>query len=464
MTARFDSIRQVYFLGIGGIGMSALARYFLESGRKVAGYDRTSTPLTLELEREGMMIHYEDAIEKIPESFLDENEKARTLIVMTPAIPSGHTELNLFKEKGYDLLKRSEVLGVITGSVPTMAVAGTHGKTTTSTMLAHILCTAGRNCTAFLGGISSNYGSNLILGHPNEKDHEVVVEADEFDRSFLTLHPAAAIVTSMDADHLDIYGSAEEMNRTYHRFIAQVVPDGLLLVRHGLQVGQHSARQLTYAIDGSDADYRAERIRIEDGRYVFDLVTPGYVLKGMRIGLPGRHNVENAVAASAMALERGVDMVSLKDALDGFKGVQRRFDVVVETDQTVYIDDYAHHPEEIRAVITSARELYPGRRLAVVFQPHLYSRTRDFAAGFAEALSLADEVYLLDIYPARELPIEGVDSQLILRSVTCLQKRVVSREEILSMITDTAPQVLMTLGAGDIDQLINPIQNLLKKA
>lgn len=462
MSARFENIRQVYFLGIGGIGMSALARYFMASGKQVAGYDRTSTPLTVELEREGMVIHYEDAIDKIPAVFLDVNAKGQTLVVITPAIPSGHTELVYFNEHGYELLKRSEVLGLITAGLPTMAVAGTHGKTTTSTMLAHILCSAGRNCTAFLGGISSNYGSNLILGHPNNSNHEVVVEADEFDRSFLTLHPEAAIVTSMDADHLDIYGSQDEMKRTYHRFVSQVLQDGLLLVRHGLQVGEHVARMLTYSIEGTDADYRAEHIRIEEGHYIFDLVTPGYVIEDLRIGLPGRHNVENAVAASAMALERGVDTVSLKKALAGFRGVQRRFDVLIKTKDTVYIDDYAHHPEEIRAVINSARELYPDKRITVVFQPHLYSRTRDFATGFSESLSLADEVCMLDIYPAREQPIPGVDSDLILQSVTCDTKRLVTREEILSLISANRPQVLMTLGAGDIDQLIQPICNLLK--
>jgi len=463
MNARFDNISQVYFLGIGGIGMSALARYFMASGKIVAGYDRTSTPLTLGLEREGMKIHYEDSLEKIPASILDERQLNSTLIVVTPAIPSGHAELNWFKERGYDLLKRSEVLGLITGDVPTMAVAGTHGKTTTSTILAHILRIAGRNCTAFLGGISANYGSNLVLGVPSRANHEIVVEADEFDRSFLTLHPEAAIVTSMDADHLDIYGSADEMQRTYRRFASQVSPDGLLLVRRGLDIGQTSARQLSYSIENDDSDYRADRIRVEDGMYIFDLVTPGFVVQGLRLGLPGRHNVENAVAASALALERGVDMVSLKEALSGFRGVQRRFDVIVRTENTTYIDDYAHHPEEIRAVITSARELYPGKHISVVFQPHLYSRTRDFADGFAEALSLADAVYLMDIYPARELPIPGVDSLLILKSISCAEKKLLSREELLSTIASNTPQVLMTLGAGDIDQLIIPIQKILEK-
>ncbi len=463
MNARFDNISQVYFLGIGGIGMSALARYFMASGKIVAGYDRTSTPLTLGLEREGMKIHYEDSLEKIPASILDERQLNSTLIVVTPAIPSGHAELNWFKERGYDLLKRSEVLGLITGDVPTMAVAGTHGKTTTSTILAHILRIAGRNCTAFLGGISANYGSNLVLGVPSRANHEIVVEADEFDRSFLTLHPEAAIVTSMDADHLDIYGSADEMQRTYRRFASQVSPDGLLLVRRGLDIGQTSARQLSYSIENDDSDYRADRIRVEEGMYIFDLVTPGFVVQGLRLGLPGRHNVENAVAASALALERGVDMVSLKEALSGFRGVQRRFDVIVRTENTTYIDDYAHHPEEIRAVITSARELYPGKHISVVFQPHLYSRTRDFADGFAEALSLADAVYLMDIYPARELPIPGVDSLLILKSISCAEKKLLSREELLSTIASNTPQVLMTLGAGDIDQLIIPIQKILEK-
>lgn len=463
MNNRFDNITQVYFLGIGGIGMSALARYFLSSGKKVAGYDRTSTPLTQGLEREGMLIHYEDSVDKIPASMRDLEQRNSTLIVITPAIPSGHSELDWFKQSGYDLLKRSEVLGVITRKVPTMAVAGTHGKTTTSTILAHVLRVAGRNCTAFLGGISANYRNNLVLGDPRRSDHEIVVEADEFDRSFLTLHPEAAIVTSMDPDHLDIYGSADEMMRTYRQFASQVSENGLLLIRQGLEVAAPHARQLTYSIENDDSDYRACRIRIDDGMYCFDLVTPGYVIEELRLGLPGRHNVENAVAASALALERGVDITSLKEALSGFRGVHRRFDVLVKTANSVYIDDYAHHPEELRAAIHSARELYPGKRITAVFQPHLFSRTRDFSEAFARALSLADVVYLLDIYPARELPIPGVDSNLILQSISCTEKKLLSREELLSTISTDSPQVLMTLGAGDIDQLVIPIQQILEK-
>jgi UDP-N-acetylmuramate--alanine ligase len=458
----WEQTEQVFFLGIGGIGMSALARYFLAAGKKVAGYDRTSTPLTDSLRAEGMEIHFEDNLERIPPAFLDPQKKANTIIVLTPAIPASHSELNYFRDHDFQILKRSQVLGLLTSGQTTYGVAGTHGKTTTSSILAHSLHTAGRNCTAFLGGISVNFGSNLLLGKPNAAQHEIVVEADEFDRSFLTLFPAAAIITSMDADHLDIYGSKEDMQQTYRDFAAQV--QDFIVVKHGLQPGNTKARQITYSITDKHADYRGEKISVTDGRYRFDLVTPGYVIEGLTLGLPGRHNVENAVAASALALECGVDMLSIKDALAGYTGVQRRFEYHVRTASTVYIDDYAHHPEELSAAILSARELYPGKKIAAAFQPHLFTRTRDFADGFAESLSLLDTLYLLDIYPAREEPIPGVDSKMILDKITLSDKQIVSKEQLIQSLRQRKPEVFLTLGAGDIDQLVQPVKKLLETA
>ena len=460
----WEHITHVYFLGIGGIGMSALARFFLAAGKKVSGYDRTSTPLTDDLKKEGMHIHFEDNVEMIPLPYRQISAKDQTLIVLTPAIPSNHSELNFFRSNDYTIMKRSAVLGFITDKQTTYGVAGTHGKTTTSSILSHILHTAGRNCTAFLGGISVNFKSNLLLGKPSLPDHEIVVEADEFDRSFLTLYPSAAIITSMDADHLDIYGNKDEMQESYRMFASQVKPEGFIIHKSGLEVGQTPARKITYSIESRKADYQGANIAVANGWYTFNLVTPGYVIDGLTLGLPGRHNIENAVAASALALETGVDIVSLKDALASYAGVQRRFEVHVRTHEIIYIDDYAHHPEELRAAISSARELYPNHKITVAFQPHLFSRTRDFADGFAESLSLADTLYLLDIYPARELPIPGIDAGIIFDKVSITDKHLVSKEELVNRLRKTKPEVLMTLGAGDIDQLILPIKTILEKA
>lgn len=463
-TINWKNIDYVYFLGIGGIGMSALARYFHAEGKKVAGYDRTSTPLTDALRAEGMELHFDDDISRIPDFVRDPANKNNVVIVLTPAVPQQHSELVYFRTNGYAILKRSQVLGLLTGNQITYGVAGTHGKTTTSSILAYILHVARRNCSAFLGGISVNLGSNLLLGDPSKPDHEIVVEADEFDRSFLTLYPEAAIITSMDADHLDIYGDRDQMQQTYRAFAEQVRPSGFILHKHGLDVGKTPARKLTYSINSSQADYRGTHISVKDGRYVFDLVTPGYVIEGLTLGLPGRHNVENAVAAAGLALERGVDMLSVKEALAGYRGVQRRFEYRVHTSDVVYIDDYAHHPEELSAAILSARELYPTKKLAVAFQPHLFTRTRDFVDGFAASLSLADTLYLLDIYPARELPIPGVDSGIIFDKVTISDKHRISKEGLIQALRAHRPEVFMTLGAGDIDQLVEPIQKLLEQA
>jgi len=361
------------------------------------------------------------------------------------------------------VLKRSQVLGLITEGQTTYGVAGTHGKTTTSSILAHILSVAGRNVSAFLGGISVNLNSNLLNGRPDQADHEIVVEADEFDRSFLTLYPAAAIITSMDPDHLDIYGSMEEMHKNYRLFASQVDASGLLIVKSGLDIGSTSAKQIRYSLTDGDADYRGVNVVVHDGRYVFDLITPGYTIEGLTLGLPGRHNVENAVAAAALALETGTDIASLQLGLSSYKGVQRRFEYHIQSAETVYIDDYAHHPEELRAAILSARELFPGKKITGIFQPHLYSRTRDFADGFAEVLSLLDRCYLLAIYPAREEPIPGVDAAIIYNRMTVQERFLISRDELFAEIRAQKPEVLLTLGAGDIDQLVLPIKKMLQE-
>jgi UDP-N-acetylmuramate--alanine ligase len=463
MAMNWQSVKQVYFLGIGGIGMSAIARYFLASGKKVAGYDKTSTPLTDALQREGVQISFEDHIDAIPQAFKAGNAVDDTLVVLTPAVPAQHTGLNYFREHNYTVLKRSQVLGLITEGQTTYGVAGTHGKTTTSSILAHILSVAGRNVSAFLGGISVNLNSNLLNGRPDQADHEIVVEADEFDRSFLTLYPAAAIITSMDPDHLDIYGSMEEMHKNYRLFASQVDASGLLIVKSGLDIGSTSAKQIRYSLTDGDADYRGVNVVVHDGRYVFDLITPGYTIEGLTLGLPGRHNVENAVAAAALALETGTDIASLQLGLSSYKGVQRRFEYHIQSAETVYIDDYAHHPEELRAAILSARELFPGKKITGIFQPHLYSRTRDFADGFAEVLSLLDRCYLLAIYPAREEPIPGVDAAIIYNRMTVQERFLISRDELFAEIRAQKPEVLLTLGAGDIDQLVLPIKKMLQE-
>lgn len=453
--------QRVYFLGAGGIGMSALARYFKACGMEVAGYDRTSTPLTDELRKEGIAIHFLDDINEIPADFKKLELKDSTLVVLTPAVPKDHAELNYFLQQGFTVMKRSEVLGLITTGVKTFAVAGTHGKTTTSSILAHILRYAGKNVTAFLGGIAVNYQSNYLEGNPANDDHCIVVEADEFDRSFLTLFPSMAVITSMDPDHLDIYGDASAMRKTYHQFASQV--SDLLLLHFQLEDPVTDAKILHYGID-KKLPYHAQHIQVVDGRYQFDLVTPGYTLKGLTLGLPGRHNIENAVGASAIALENGVDPGTLAEALADYKGVQRRFEVCVHNQQVVYIDDYAHHPAELKAAILSAKELFPGKKITGIFQPHLFTRTRDFADGFAESLDLLDCVYLMDIYPARELPLTGITSATIMERMRSKVVEIVSPEVLIQKLRADKPEVLMTLGAGDIDKLVQPITRLLTTA
>lgn len=436
--------------------MSALARWFRHSGCQVAGYDRTATPLTAQLESEAIAVHYDDDAARIPAAF---RQPAGTLVVYTPAVPPDHRELGFFRTNGFEVLKRSQVLGRLTHDLFTVGVAGTHGKTTTSSMVAHLFTAAGRNCTAFLGGITQNYGTNLLLGRNDTDEPPVMVaEADEYDRSFLTLHPDIAVVTSMDADHLDIYGSHGEILKSFRDYVAQVKEGGILIAKKGLPLPPPAhVRACTYA-QGEQADFWSGNIRIEAPYFVFDLHTPTGIIRDLRIQVPGFHNVENATAAAAVALQLGLDENSIRQGLETCRGVKRRFEYIYRDESTVYIDDYAHHPAEVAAFLQSVRALYPGRRITAVFQPHLFSRTRDFAGDFARSLSLADEVILLEIYPAREEPISGVSSEMIFENISAPAKRICRKSELMAALSHSRPDVLLTIGAGDIDTYIEPIR------
>lgn len=452
----------VYFLGIGGIGMSALARYFNSQGKHVLGYDRTSTALTTELQVEGIPIHFDDSALEIPH-IVRLTDKSKVLVVYTPAIPGDSYELNWFLEHGYTMKKRSEVLGIITESSDTIAVAGTHGKTTTSSLVAHILQHSGMGCNAFLGGIAANYNSNLLL---DPKARWTVVEADEFDRSFLTLSPQLTGITSMDADHLDIYGSHSYMLESFNLFAQKVRNGGEVIYKSGLPLETEKLMQAkvsTYTINDS-ADFRARDIRVEDGRYLFTFQSPGIKLENLELGLAGRHNIENATLACALALQAGADPECLPVALASFKGVRRRFEYVIRTPELVLIDDYAHHPEELRACIMSARELYPDKKITGVFQPHLFSRTRDFADEFAKSLELLDQIILLPIYPAREKPIEGIHSQMLLDKISGRAKSLVEKSELLAELRRNPQEVVLMLGAGDIDAMVSTVAYDMKPA
>ncbi len=445
-------MKNVYFIGIGGIGMSAIARYYNYKGLKVSGYDKTPSDLTRALEAEGIEVHYEDDIRHIP------TDVAQTLVVYTPAIPKDMGELVYVQEKGYRVIKRSRMLGEIAQGQQCLAVAGTHGKTTTSTLLAHIFEDSGEGCSAFLGGISKNHDTNLLVS----SNPVIVAEADEFDRSFLQLFPSIAVITSMDADHLDIYSDVQHIYEAFRAFASQV--SGTLIAKLGLPVGpEHtSAKVLRYSYNDPAADFHASDIAVDEcGYFTFDLNWPGGVVKGCRVGIPGWINVENAVAASAIALSYGLDPEKVREALGTFAGVKRRFDIHVNRPGCAYIDDYAHHPKEIAAAISSIRDMFPGRKLTAVFQPHLYTRTRDFAPEFAEALSEADKVIMLDIYPAREEPIPGVSSSLIFDSVTAGEKVLMPKEELMQYLENEPIDVLITFGAGNIDRFIGPITDLL---
>ena len=441
--------RHIYFIGIGGIGMSAIARYYNAKGYKVSGYDKTPSPLTLALEEEGIDVHYEDNIAYVPQDI------ESTLVVYTPAIPKDMGELVHVQEKGYRVIKRSKMLGEISRGQRCMAVAGTHGKTTTSTLVSHLFMASGEGCSAFLGGISKNYNSNLLISG----NDVVVAEADEFDRSFLQLFPEIAVITSMDADHLDIYGDEAHIVEAFKAFASQV--SGTVIARHGLDitVKDTAAKVMTYSFGDPDADFWAEPLE----RGHFNLHWPGGVIEDCVVGIPGWVNVENATAAAAIALTYGLEPAAIKEALASFAGVKRRFDMQVKTEKCVYIDDYAHHPREISAALSSIRESYPDMKMTAVFQPHLYTRTRDFAPEFAQALSGADKLILLDIYPAREEPIPGVTSEIIFNDVTAPEKVLLKRAELMDYLKDEPVELLVTIGAGDIDRFVGPIGELLKE-
>ncbi|WP_348822742.1 UDP-N-acetylmuramate--L-alanine ligase [Flavobacterium aestuarii] len=442
-----NQIQNVYFIGIGGIGMSALARYFKAIGKQVSGYDKTPSILTNELIESGIDIHFEDNISLIPADYYVEN----TLVIITPAVPVHHSEWNFFLERQYQVKKRAEVLGIITKDTFCFAVAGTHGKTTTSSILGHILYESGADVTAFIGGIVENYDSNLI---GNGKT-VTVVEADEFDRSFLHLHPDIACITSMDADHLDIYGTSDAIEASFVEFADKIKDKKKLFITNELPI-----EGVVCAVNDT-AVFQAHNIRIQDSSYVFDVKTPNEVIKDLRFGLPGKHNLMNALMALAMAVTYGTPTDVIARALGSFKGIRRRFSYQIKEQDLVYIDDYAHHPTEINAVHQAVRELYPGRKVLAVFQPHLFSRTKDFADNFAKSLSAFDEVLLMEIYPARELPMEGVNSQWLMDKMTNKHKRIVSKEDLISEILANNAAVIVTIGAGDIGEMVPSIKKAL---
>ena len=433
--------------------MSGLARYFKKRGCVVCGYDKTITPLTSAMRNEGISVVYQDEEDNLKVSFLENDPE--TLIIYTPAIPKDSKILNYFRSGGFSLKKRSEVLGIISKGMYTIAVAGTHGKTTTSSIIAHVLKDSGYDCSAFLGGIATNYDSNVLFGDNNT----MVVEADEFDRSFLTLYPDVAIVTSMDADHLDIYGDRSHLVESFRQFVSQIKEGGRLIFKKGLDLSggkTYSANVL--------ADIQAVNVKVQNGSFYFDFKNENIVIENVQLGLPGLHNIENAVAAIEVALHLGIDPEKIKKALAGFLGVKRRFEYILKDKKHIYIDDYAHHPEELRACIQAVKTLYPDKKLTTIFQPHLFTRTRDFAEGFSEVLSMTDELIMLDIYPARELPIEGVSSAMILDKVSIEAKQILSKEQTLDYIRAQKPELLLTVGAGDIDTLIIPLKEILTNA
>ena len=452
-------IKAVYFIGAGGIGMSALVRYFLSKGKKVGGYDRTPSELTEKLIKEGALIHYEDNICSIPADF---KAKESTLIVYTPAIPASHTEFTWFRDNGFSIQKRSQVLGMLTRSGKGLCVAGTHGKTTTSTMAAHLLHQSHVECNAFLGGISKNYGTNLLL---SDKSEYVVIEADEFDRSFHWLTPFATVITATDADHLDIYGTKEAYLESFSHYTSLIQPGGALIMREGIELDPQLQEGVTlYTYSRESGDFHAENVRIGNGEIFFDYISPLGNIKDIQLGVPVAINIENGIAAMALAQLSGVDNDEIKQAMATFRGVDRRFDFKIKNDKVVFLSDYAHHPEEIKQSILSMRALYNDKKLTAVFQPHLYTRTRDFYQEFADSLSLLDEVILTEIYPARELPIEGVSSQLIYDHLRPgIEKCICRKEDIIQVLKEKKIEVLITLGAGDIDNYVPQICDLLNK-
>ena len=451
------TIKSVYFIGAGGIGMSALVRFFLSKGKEVSGYDRTPTELTERLNQEGASIHYEDNVKLIPQNFMD---KETTLIVYTPAVPDSHTELTFFREHGFNIMKRSQVLGMLTKTGKGLCVAGTHGKTTTSTMAAHLLHQSHVGCNAFLGGISKNYDTNLLL---SDSSDYIVIEADEFDRSFHWLTPYASVITATDADHLDIYGTKEAYLESFQHYTTLIQPGGALILHEGLELQpklQEGVRQYTYSKDSGD--FHAANIRIGGGEIFFDLVSPFGNIQDIQLGVPVLINIENGIAAMALAQLSGANAEEIKHGMASFKGVDRRFDFKIKNDRIAFLSDYAHHPEEIRQSILSLRALYPDKKLTAIFQPHLYSRTADFYKEFADSLSLLDEVILTEIYPAREKPIPGVTSKLIYDNLRPgIEKSICRKEDLLRLLPQKSLDVLIVLGAGDLNDYVPQITDIL---
>ncbi|MBQ8736997.1 MAG: UDP-N-acetylmuramate--L-alanine ligase [Bacteroidaceae bacterium] len=454
-----NKIESVYFVGAGGIGMSALLRYFLSEGYNVGGYDKTPTQLTNKLMEEGAQIHFEESVALIPDCF---KEKDSTLVVFTPAIPEDHEELVYFREKGFDIRKRAEVLGLLTDSHKGICVAGTHGKTTTSTMVAHLLNQSHLKCNAFLGGISKNYGTNYLL---SEKREYVVIEADEFDRSFHWLNPYMSVITSTDPDHLDIYGTKEAYLESFRKYSSLIRPGGALIVHKGLEMTVDVQKGVkVYEYSRTEGDYHASEIRIGNGEIIFDFVYPSGVVENVKLGVPVSINIDNAVAAMALAQLCGATDEELRAGMDSFRGVDRRFDFKIKNDRIVFLSDYAHHPHEIEQSIKSVKELYEGKKIAAIFQPHLYTRTRDFYKEFAKSLSLLDVVYLLDIYPAREEPIPGVSSEIIYDNLRAdMEKHLISKSDVEKCVAEGDFDVLLSLGAGDIENYVPKIVDILSK-
>lgn len=453
-----NTLKAVYFVGAGGIGMSALVRYFLSKGKAVGGYDRTASALTEKLRQEGADIHYEDNVALIPEVFLNQET---TLIVYTPAIPAEHKELTYFREHNFEIQKRAQVLGMITQTERGLCVAGTHGKTTTSTMAAFLLDNSHVKCNAFLGGISKNYGTNLLV---SDQSDFVVIEADEFDRSFHWLTPYATVITATDSDHLDIYGTHEAYLESFRKYTSLIRPDGYLIIKKGIDLQPDVKEGVTvYTYSDKEGDFHAENIRIGNGEIFFDFISPLGNIKDVQLGVPVYVNIENGIAAMALAQIGGATAEEIKAAMPQFKGVDRRFDFKLKNDHIVFLSDYAHHPAEIKQSVSSLRMLYPDKKLTAIFQPHLYTRTRDFYKDFADSLSLLDEVILLDIYPARELPIEGVTSKLIYDNLRPgIEKTMCHKEDLIELLKTKKIEVLITLGAGDVDNYVTPIYELLK--
>lgn len=453
-----NTLKAVYFVGAGGIGMSALVRYFLSKGKAVGGYDRTASALTEKLRQEGADIHYEDNVALIPEVFLNPET---TLIVYTPAIPAEHKELTYFREHNFEIQKRAQVLGMITQTERGLCVAGTHGKTTTSTMAAFLLDNSHVKCNAFLGGISKNYGTNLLV---SDQSDFVVIEADEFDRSFHWLTPYATVITATDSDHLDIYGTHEAYLESFRKYTSLIRPDGFLIIKKGIDLQPDVKEGVTvYTYSDKEGDFHAENIRIGNGEIFFDFISPLGNIKDVQLGVPVYVNIENGIASMALAQIGGATAEEIKAAMPQFKGVDRRFDFKLKNDHIVFLSDYAHHPAEIKQSVSSLRMLYPDKKLTAIFQPHLYTRTRDFYKDFADSLSLLDEVILLDIYPARELPIEGVTSKLIYDNLRPgIEKTMCHKEDLIELLKTKKIEVLITLGAGDVDNYVTPIYELLK--